>query len=84
MTQIQNSKQMIRNLCAKWHHHQRIKVCAAIRNNCGECFGNWILKFEIYLLFGTCDLGFKYFIKPSHSTGLGFALTLPCRSCFFL
>ena len=24
-----------------------------------HCFGHWILEFEIYLLFGACDLGFK-------------------------
>jgi len=49
MTQIQNSKHMIRQHLCKWHNHRRTKVCAAIKSNCGECFGHWILKFEICL-----------------------------------
>jgi len=30
----------------------------AMRYNHSECFGHWILKFEIYLRFGAWDLGF--------------------------
>ncbi len=49
MTQIQKSKQIIRLHLAKCHNYQQSRPCEAIPYSCGECFGHWILKFEIYL-----------------------------------
>jgi len=47
MTQIQNSKHLIRQHLCKWHNQRRTKVWAAIRYNCGECFGHWNLPFDL-------------------------------------
>jgi len=34
-------------------HDPRLSIVyKALRYYCGECFGHWILKFEIYLEFG--------------------------------
>jgi hypothetical protein len=35
-------------LCKRQNHPQS-KLYEAIRTNCGERFGHWVLKFEIYL-----------------------------------
>ena len=45
---IKNSKHLIRQHLCKWHNHRRTKVWAAIRYNCGECFGHWNLPFDSY------------------------------------
>jgi len=52
--------------CAKWPNYWQSMLCEAIRTNCGECFGHWILKFGIYLQFGACDLGFFALMLPCH------------------
>ena len=45
MTQIQNSKQLIRYGCAQCHHCWQTMVCRAIQYDWGKCF--WSLIIEI-------------------------------------
>jgi len=49
MTQIQNSKRMADLHLCQWQNHPQSTLCEAIRTNCGERFGHWILNIEIYL-----------------------------------
>ena len=58
MIQIRNSKQAIRyHLCKTAQSLSGKDKCSDSIQR-GECFGHWILKFEIYLKFGAWDLGF--------------------------
>jgi len=45
-------------ICARQHNDRRTKIYAWIRYTRSECFGHWILKFEIYLQFDAWNLGF--------------------------
>jgi hypothetical protein len=49
---------------AQRHHPRLTRAYEAVRYNCGECFGHWRLKFEIYLEFGAWDLRFYFLLKP--------------------
>jgi hypothetical protein len=48
MTQIQNSKKMIRYGCSQCHHCWQTMVCRAIQYEWGICF--WSLIIEIWCL----------------------------------
>jgi len=53
MTQIPNSASVIPFPDPVRDHGTGTGMTAgAIQNNCGYYFGHWILKFEIYLVFG--------------------------------
>jgi hypothetical protein len=55
-----------------------------MRYDCGECFGHWILKIEIYLYFDAWDLEFYCLIKPSMQLVKNhFNVTLSRRSVHF-